>query len=145
VLAGETVKAWADDLDTFLTPPSQKKTREVGPVSIRMLAAARRVGVRIAFGTDTGVSRHGDNAREFPLMVQAGFTPMDAIVTATVNGAGNLGQSASLGMLEAGKFVDVIAVRQSPLDDIDAILGVVFVMKGGEIFRNEQARFTKQE
>jgi imidazolonepropionase-like amidohydrolase len=95
------------------------------------LERAVPAGVKIAFGTDAGVSMHGRNADEFELMVRHGMTPMQAIVAATVNAADLLGLSAQVGTLEPGKFADVIAVRGNPLDDITVLKRVDAVIKGG--------------
>lgn len=135
VLAGATVAEWADDPNTFLTPPQRAKSREVGPKMIDMLSRAREGGVPVAFGTDSGVSKHGENAREFGLMVQAGFTPMEAIRAATVMGARNLGQEAMLGTIEAGKRADIVAVDENPLADIAVLEDIDFVMKDGTVFK----------
>ncbi len=100
-----------------------------------MLASHRRAiaaGVKIAFGTDTGVSRHGDNAQEFALMVAAGMTPMQAIRAATVGGADLLGRD-DVGTLAAGKSADIIAVGTSPLSDVRALEHVDFVMHKGAV------------
>ena len=100
------------------------------------MASHRRAiaaGVKIAFGTDTGVSKHGENAREFALMVQAGMTPMQAIRAATVSAADLLGQSDSVGTLEPGKYADVIAVSASPLEDVRRLEHVDFVMRHGVV------------
>jgi imidazolonepropionase-like amidohydrolase len=91
----------------------------------------------IAFGTDSGVSRHGINAREFPLLVEAGLTPMEAITTATVNASAHLQMDADIGTIEAGKYADIIAVDTDPLEDISALLDVDFVMQGGVVYKNE--------
>mgnify|MGYP003633462518 FL=1 len=91
----------------------------------------------IAFGTDTGVSRHGDNAQEFPLLIEAGLTPMEAIVSATVTASEHLQMSDRIGTLEAGKFADIIAVDENPWEDISALLDVDFVMQGGTVHKNQ--------
>ena len=135
VLAGVTVAEWSDDPDTFLSEFQKAKAAEVGPRMLGMAATAHENGVPIAFGTDSGVSKHGENAREFGLLVEAGLTPMEAIVTATVHGADNIGQSGALGTIEVGKLADLIGVDEDPLDDIDALLDVDFVMKGGRVFK----------
>ena len=135
VLAGVTVAEWADDPNSFLLPPQRAKAKEVGPKMSDMARRAHAGGVKIAFGTDSGVSKHGDNAREFQLLVNAGMTPMQAIKTATVNGADNLGKSDVLGSIEPGKFGDLIAVDGNPLDDINELLDVDFVMKEGVAYK----------
>ena len=96
-------------------------------------ARAIRAGVKIAFGTDTGVSKHGDNAKEFALMVRAGMTPAQAIRAATVSAADLLGRSAELGTLEPGHAADLIAVTGSPLDDVTRLERVDFVMHRGVV------------
>ena len=90
-------------------------------------------GVKIAFGTDTGVSAHGDNGKEFALMVSVGMTPTEAIKAATVNAADLLGRSASIGTLEAGKDADIIAVAKSPLADVTQLEHPTFVMHRGAV------------
>ena len=135
VLAGVTVAEWAADPDTFLTPPQRAKAAQVGPNMLDMARRAHEGGVKIAFGTDSGVSRHGDNAREFALLVEAGMTPMEAIYAATVAGADNLGKSDSLGTLEPGKYADIIAVDGDPLTDITELEDVDFVMKEGKAYK----------
>ncbi|PHR57638.1 MAG: Xaa-Pro dipeptidase [Robiginitomaculum sp.] len=137
VLAGATVVALANDPKSFLPEASRVKARQVGPQSIEMLRIARKAGVKIAFGTDSGVSHHGDNAQEFVLMVEAGFTPMQAITSATVSASDHLQISDQTGTLEAGKQADLIAVGGSPLDDIKQLLDVDFVMKGGKVYKNK--------
>jgi imidazolonepropionase-like amidohydrolase len=97
------------------------------------LASAR--GVKIAFGTDAGVSKHGDNAKEFPLMVEFGMTPAEAIKAATVNAADLLGISAIAGTIEAGKSADIIAVAGSPIQDIKQLGSVRFVMSQGKVVK----------
>jgi len=96
---------------------------------------AYRAGVKIAFGTDSGVSPHGENAHEFELMVEGGMPPLEAILTATRHAAELLKISDRLGTLEPGKLADVIAVEGDPLADIAAMRRVVFVMKDGEVFK----------
>ncbi|MFN3859521.1 MAG: amidohydrolase family protein [Caulobacter sp.] len=92
-------------------------------------------GVKIAFGTDAGVSKHGRNADEFELLVKYGLTPMGAIVAATVNAADLLGLSKEVGTLEPGKWADVIAVSGDPLTDVTVLKSVGFVMKGGKVYK----------
>jgi imidazolonepropionase-like amidohydrolase len=96
-------------------------------------------GVKIAFGTDAGVSKHGRNADEFELMVKNGMTPAQALEAATVNAADLLGLSADVGTLEAGKRADLIAVDGDPLRDVTVLKRVPFVMKDGAVFKDERA------
>lgn len=103
----------------------------------KALKLAHDKGVKIAFGTDAGVSKHGRNADEFELMVQFGMTPMEAIQAATVNAADLLGLSAKVGTLEAGKSADLIAVNADPLQDISELKRVRFVMMGGAVAKAE--------
>jgi imidazolonepropionase-like amidohydrolase len=94
---------------------------------------AHERGVKIAFGTDAGVSMHGRNADEFELMVQFGMTPAEAIAAATVNGADLLGLSSEIGTIETGKHADLIAVIGDPLGDVTVLKAVDFVMKDGAV------------
>jgi len=98
---------------------------------------AHERGVKIAFGTDAGVSKHGRNADEFDYMVQFGMTPAEAIKAATVNAADLLGVSAVAGTLEAGKAADIIAVAGNPLQDVKVLKQVPFVMAAGKVFKHE--------
>jgi imidazolonepropionase-like amidohydrolase len=136
VLAGKTVAERAEE-PGYYPPPVAQKAREVGPQIQSALGRAYRGGVRIAFGTDSGVSRHGENAREFALMVEAEMTPVDAIAAATVNAAELLGLSDEIGTIEPGKSADVIATMKSPLDEIGVLADVRFVMRAGVVHRNE--------
>ncbi|MEE4209379.1 MAG: amidohydrolase family protein [Parvularcula sp.] len=137
ILAGETVTEWAADPDTFLTAPQKEKAATVGPQIKDMVRRAHKAGVKIAFGTDSGVSKHGDNAREFGLMVEAGMTPVEAIRAATVVGSQNIRMEDKLGTLEAGKYADLVAFDGDPLNDISLLEnGVSFVMKNGEVFKD---------
>ena len=96
-------------------------------------------GVKIAFGTDAGVSRHGRNADEFELMVKHGMTPSQALVAATVSAADLLGLSSEVGTVEPGKRADLVAVDGDPLADVTVLKRVNFVMKDGVVFRDVRA------
>lgn len=134
LLAGETVMDMAKN-SSFMSPAIREKALDVGEAMRGNFYRCYKEGVNIAFGTDSGVSRHGDNAQEAVLMVKAGMPEMDVIKSATINAADLLGMSESIGTLEAGKFADIIAVEASPLKDIQALLDVNFVMKGGKVFK----------
>jgi imidazolonepropionase-like amidohydrolase len=129
LLAGETVdeRARAGSLPEFAIAKALK-IRPLMQASFRKAVAA---GVRIAFGTDSSVSPHGQNAREFSLMVKAGMQPMDAIVAATRNAAELLGRSADVGTLETGKLADLVAVHGDPLKEIAVLEKPVAVLQGG--------------
>jgi imidazolonepropionase-like amidohydrolase len=99
---------------------------------------AHQSGVKIAFGTDAGVSKHGRNADEFEYMVEFGMSPAEAIKAATVNAADLLGVSAVAGTLEAGKAADIIAVAGDPLKDVKVLKQVPFVMAAGKVFKQER-------
>lgn len=103
-------------------------------VTGQSLEKAAPRGVKVAFGTDAGVSKHGRNADEFELMVKHGMTPAAAIEAATVNAAELLGIGADVGSLEPGKRADLIAVDGNPLDDVTVLKRVPFVMKDGREF-----------
>ncbi|OLF81583.1 Xaa-Pro dipeptidase [Maricaulis sp. W15] len=135
VLAGITVAELAETAD-FMTDNQRAKSREVGPVMLEMARRAHEGGVTIAFGTDSGVSRHGLNAREFELLVEAGLTPMEAIVTATINASRHLQMDEDIGTIQAGRFADIIAVDGNPLENISELREMGFVMKGGEVYRD---------
>jgi imidazolonepropionase-like amidohydrolase len=106
-------------------------------ISITGQALRRAVpaGVRIAFGTDAGVSLHGRNADEFLLMVEHGMTPMQAIVAATVNAADLLGLAGETGTIEPGRSADIVAVRGDPLADVGVLRQMSFVMARGRVHR----------
>ena len=95
---------------------------------------AHAAGVKVAFGTDSGVSTHGENAREFVYMVEAGMPPLAAILAATREAATLLGAADRIGSIQAGRFADLIAVAGNPVTDISELRRVTFVMKGGKVF-----------
>ncbi len=135
ILAGVTVAEIANDPNSFFPPPIRKKAKQVGPQILDMARRAHAGGVKIAFGTDSGVSRHGDNAREFALLVDAGMTPMEAISSATIVGAAHLGQSDLIGVIAVGKSGDLVAVGGDPLTDITELENIDFVMKEGVAYK----------
>ncbi|HOP23081.1 MAG TPA: amidohydrolase family protein [Gammaproteobacteria bacterium] len=110
-----------------------KKAATIGPKIAGSFEKAHKAGVNIAFGTDSGVSAHGDNGKEFALMVKAGMTPAKTLQAATLNAATLLGQTNNLGSVEVGKFADLVAVDENPLENIKTMETVPFVLKGGKV------------
>ncbi|HEY1225338.1 MAG TPA: amidohydrolase family protein [Brevundimonas sp.] len=137
LMAGDFVARIASGPDNFFTPAQTAKALEVGPLMIEMARRAHDGGVRIAFGTDSGVSAHGDNAQEFALLVRAGLTPLEAVQTATVGAAAHLRISDQAGRIAVGMPADLIAVSGDPLSDVTVLEHVRFVMKGGVVYRAE--------
>ncbi|MEP1445043.1 MAG: amidohydrolase family protein [Paraglaciecola sp.] len=133
LLAGHTVLEMAENSD-FMSDAIKDKARTVGKEMQGNVERAYKAGVKIAFGTDSGVSKHGTNAYEAVLMVNAGMSNMDVIKSATVNSADLLGMGEKIGSLEVGKQADIIATDGSPLENIEQLLDVDFVMKGGKVF-----------
>lgn len=119
--------------------PKEKveKERAIGQTQRDNFARAVRAGVKIAFGTDAGVYPHGDNARQFAVMVKYGMTPARAILSATAWAADLLGRSADVGTLQPGRYADLIAVPGNPLDDVRVLERVPFAMKGGQVVKDE--------
>lgn len=135
IIAGNWV-AEKSKIDGFFPELVRPKAAAIGPEIASTFAKAYRRGVPIVFGTDTGVSAHGDNAQEFALMVEGGMPPMEAIQSATSVAANFLEIGDTHGTLEAGKQADIIAVPGNPLDDITALERVSFVMKGGKVYKH---------
>lgn len=135
LLAGRTTAENAK-VPGYYLPMVAKKAEQVGPKLVEAFRKAHAAGVKIAFGTDSGVSPHGQNARELGLMVEAGMTPAEALEAATVKAADLLGLTAQIGTLEKGKAADIIAVRADPTKDIREMERVTFVMKGGAVVKN---------
>ena len=117
-----------------------RKMQAVSAVGQDTLKKAFAAGVKVAFGTDAAVYPHGLNAHEFAVYVRLGMSPLQAIQTATIHGADLLGWSSKIGTLEAGKWVDLIAVEGDPLKDVTTLQQVKFVMKGGEVVKNEYGK-----
>jgi imidazolonepropionase-like amidohydrolase len=136
ITAGKSV-ADSARIEGYYAPAVVEKALEVGPIIQETFARAYEMGVPIAFGTDAGVFRHGRNAKEFEYMVEAGMPPLEAIYAATYSAADLLGRLDELGTLEAGKYADVVAVPDNPLDDIRALHDISFVMKAGTIYKQD--------
>jgi imidazolonepropionase-like amidohydrolase len=136
IIAGKFVAEKAE-VPGYFSELVRPKAAAIGPLIQDTFARAYGMGVPIAFGTDTGVSAHGDNWKEFGYMIEAGMPPMAAIVSATVSAADLLGEADDLGSIEPGKLADIIAVPGDPLTDPAEFGRVHFVMKGGQVFKNE--------
>jgi len=134
ILAGKTVAEMAT-IPGHFHPSVQEKAARIGPLIQDMFKRAYSAGVKIAFGTDSGVSNHGDNAKEFQYMVEAGMPAMEAIQAATRGGADLIGASDRIGSVQAGRFADLVAVAGNPLTDIGELKRVTFVMKGGVVYK----------
>ena len=134
LLAGKWVadKALIKD---YYPPFVEKKALEIGPKLQSTFSMAYQSGVKIAFGTDSGVSPHGENAKEFALMIEAGMSEKDSILSATIYAAELLGKKSDLGSISKGKYADLIGVSKDPLTDIKVLETVDFVMKGGKVVK----------
>ena len=135
LLAGKTVVTLAVEAD-FMSDAVKEKAIRVGNDMAGSFEKAHKAGVNIAYGTDSGISPHGTNAEEAVLMVEAGMAEMDVLVAATINAADLIDMTDSIGTLETGKYADIIAVDDSPLENIDELLDVDFVMKGGKVYKD---------
>jgi len=125
---------------TRLPPPLLAKAQEVLPNARKNVAHAFASGVKVALGTDAAVYPHGMNGHEFGVMVKLGLTPLQAIQAGTVNAADLLGWAGKVGTLEAGAWADIVAVDGDPLKDVTTLERVKFVMKGGEVVKNDYAK-----
>ena len=117
------------------------KARVIGAQIKFTFAKAYKAGVKIAFGTDAGVFKHGQNWREFGYMIDAGMPALQAIKTATINAAELLGMKDQLGSIEVGKIADIVAVDGDPLNDAKVFAKVIFVMKDGIVYKLQSAIF----
>jgi imidazolonepropionase-like amidohydrolase len=136
ITAGRSV-ADSAKIKGYYHPLITPKAIETGAVIQGTFAKAYKAGVKIVFGTDAGVFRHGVNAYEFQFMTESGMPAMDAIKAATTVAAGILDQKANIGSIEVGKLADIIATDLNPIDDIKTLMNVNFVMKDGVIFKQK--------
>jgi imidazolonepropionase-like amidohydrolase len=141
LMATEWIMSKIDNYPSAL----QAKAKAAAAARSDMFRNAVKMGVRISFGTDAAVYPHGQNAKEFKLMVDLGMNPIDALKSATANDAELLGISQKLGALEKGKLADVIAVPGDPTADITATEHVSFVMKGGKVVWQDSPGAQKTE
>jgi imidazolonepropionase-like amidohydrolase len=134
ISAGNWVYQQAQDPD-FFPPVVRPKALAVGPQIQATFAKAYKAGVKILFGTDTGVSKHGDNAHEFKLMVDAGMPPMEAIRVATSAPAKFLDLDDKVGSIAVGKLGELVGVPGNPLEDITVMEHALFVMKDNTVYK----------
>jgi imidazolonepropionase-like amidohydrolase len=134
ISAGNWVYDQAQD-PNFFPPVVRPKALAVGPQIKGTFAKAYKAGVKILFGTDTGVSKHGENAKEFRLMVEGGMPPMEAIKVATSVPARFLGLDDRTGSIAVGKLGELVGVPGNPLEDISVMERVSFVMKDNAVYK----------
>ena len=134
IMAGNWVAEKAK-IPNFFPALVKPKAEKIGPIIQSTFAKAYKAGVKIAFGTDSGVSAHGDNWQEFILMTTAGMSNKDALKSATIETAKLLGVEDKLGQIKPGMLADIIAFEDNPLEDISIVRNVGFVMKNGVIFK----------
>lgn len=134
ISAGKAAAKMAD-IPGFLPPVVAKKAREIGPVSQVTFGKAYKKGVPLAFGTDAGVSPHGENGKEFGFMHEAGMPVMKTIQAATVTNANLLGMADELGKLKVGFIADIVAVDEDPTKNVNTLEKAIFVMKEGVVYK----------
>jgi imidazolonepropionase-like amidohydrolase len=135
IIAGKST-ADSAKIPGYYHPLVTAKALETGQFIQATFAKAYKAGVKIAFGTDAGVFKHGLNAKEFQYMTEAGMPVMEAIQSATIVAATVLDMKSELGSIEAGKFADIIATESDPLSNVATLMMVTFVMKDGKIYKN---------
>ena len=136
IVAGKSV-ADSSKIAGYYPPMVAKKAAEIGPKIQNTFAKAYKAGVKIAFGTDAGVFAHGKNWKEFVYMTEAGMPAIEAIQAATWNAADLMGTQAILGSIEKNKLADIIAVEGDPIQHIEVMGKVNFVMKDGVIYKSK--------
>ena len=134
IMAGDWVAEKAK-IPNFFPTLVKPKAEKIGPQITSTFAQAYKAGVKIAFGTDSGVSAHGDNWQEFILMTNAGMSNEDALKSATIETAKLLRVEDQLGQIKPGMFADIIAFQKNPIEDISIVENVSFVMKDGVIYK----------
>ena len=134
IMAGDWVAEKAK-IPNFFPALVKPKAEKIGPQITSTFAQAYEAGVKIAFGTDSGVSAHGDNWQEFILMTNAGMSNEDALKSATIETAKLLRVEDQLGQIKPGMFADIIAFQKNPIEDISIVENVSFVMKDGFIYK----------
>ena len=134
ILAGEWV-AEKSKIDNFFPELVRPKAAKIGPQILDTFTKAHKYGVKIAFGTDSGVSAHGDNWQEFALMVKGGMSPLETIQSATLETAKLFRLENEIGKIKTGCSADIIALRDNPLENIESLKDISFVMKEGTRYK----------
>ena len=134
ILAGEWV-AEKSKIDNFFPELVRPKAAKIGPQILDTFTKAHKYGVKIAFGTDSGVSAHGDNWQEFALMVKGGMSPLETIQSATLETAKLFRLENEIGKIRTGFSADIIALRDNPLENIESLKDISFVMKEGTRYK----------
>jgi len=134
ISAGKAAAAMAE-IPNFLPAVVAKKAKEIGPISEKNFKRAYEKGVPIAFGTDAGVSPHGDNGKEFTYMHEAGMPVVAALQAAMTTPAQLLGMENELGILKSGYLADIVAVDENPVGNVRTLESVSFVMKNGVVYK----------
>lgn len=134
ILAGEWV-AEKSKIDNFFPELVRPKAAKIGPQILDTFTKAHKYGVKIAFGTDSGVSAHGDNWQEFALMVKGGMSPLETIQSATLETAKLFKLENEIGKIKTGFSADIIALRDNPLENIESLKDISFVMKEGTRYK----------
>jgi imidazolonepropionase-like amidohydrolase len=134
IMAGDWVAEKAK-IPNFFPALVRPKAEKIGPQIQSTFSQAYKAGVKIAFGTDSGVSAHGDNWQEFILMTNAGMSNKDALKSATIETAKLLRIDNILGQIKPGMLADIIAFQKNPIEDISIVKNVSFVMKDGIVYK----------
>ena len=134
ILAGEKVFK-KSKIDNFFPELVRPKAAKIGPQILDTFTKAHKYGVKIAFGTDSGVSAHGDNWQEFALMVKGGMSPLETIQSATLETAKLFRLENEIGKIKTGFSADIIALRDNPLENIESLKDISFVMKEGTRYK----------
>lgn len=136
LIAGDWVTE-KSKVDGFFPAVVAQKAATIGPVIAGSFNRAFKAGVKVALGTDSGVSEHGRNGEEFGLMVKNGMTPAQSLQAGTIHAAELLGQADSLGQVKVGYWADLVVVDQNPLENIEVMTDVKVVIKGGQLYKND--------
>ena len=127
----------AEGAKNGVLPENLKKDADIGEIQRENFRKSLKGGVKMIFGTDAGIYPHGDNARQFAVMVRYGATPLQAIQAATVTASEALGWKDDVGSLKVGHYGDIVGVSGDPLSDVTVLEHPVFVMKGGEVYKRD--------